>query len=141
MHKKLVKIGPVVPKIRSRTDKHTQRQTDRHAHYNTSQPYRAYKKIHKLMLVLSRRTGGKLQIHEKQHLPSGLGCCLDASSQCRPQSRMTSYTYRCHSKGRDRIFTGAGASGFRNKSAAVLITIGNRLRRTGKISSRRPARK
>jgi len=100
------------------------------------------------MLVLSRRTGGKLfdaslQIHEKQHLPSGLGCCLDASSQCRPQSRMTSYTYRCHSKGRDRIFTGAGAgaSGFRNKSAAVLITIGNRLRRTGKISSRRPARK
>jgi len=37
-HKKLVKIGRVVPKTLSRTDKH--RQTDRHAHHDTPLPYR-----------------------------------------------------------------------------------------------------
>ena len=36
--KKLVKIGRVVPKIWSRTDKHTHR--DRHAHHNIPLPYR-----------------------------------------------------------------------------------------------------
>jgi len=35
MHKKSVKIGRVVPEIWSRTNTHTDRQTDGHAHHNT----------------------------------------------------------------------------------------------------------
>ena len=37
-HKKLVKLGRVVPEIWSRRDRH--RQTHRHAHHNTPLPYR-----------------------------------------------------------------------------------------------------
>jgi len=43
MHKKLVKLAPVVREISSQTDKHTDRQTDtgrhRPTHHNTSQPH------------------------------------------------------------------------------------------------------
>ena len=40
MHKNMVKIGRVVPNIGSRTDKHKDRQTDRHTYYNTPLLYR-----------------------------------------------------------------------------------------------------
>jgi len=40
MHENLVNIGGVVPKIWSRRDKRTHKQTDRHGHHNTALPYR-----------------------------------------------------------------------------------------------------
>jgi len=40
MHKNLAKLGRVVFELRKRTDRRINRQTDRHAHRNTSQLYR-----------------------------------------------------------------------------------------------------